>query len=318
MLAPRLFPSLFLLATAALVLACSTKTDDPAGSGGNDTTDSSTSEGGGDTDPATGSASGGDSDSATSTSGSATDGGPPPATDGASGGSSGGGGFIDPPDGGVVGQCDPGLQDCPGADEKCTAFATMPGTCCVDANKCVPVTGNGVAGEDCERTADNDDCAKGFFCTTQTSGSTGPGFCEQLCMAGDDASCDMGQCIVYNDGTLPLCRTECDPLVQDCLQGFGCFPGSDDLFVCGKPANNQGEGDDGSTCYTLRSCLPGMACVTGTFTAGCATDGSCCTPFCDLTGADPCTEATEDCVAWFTEGNAPPGHEDVGACTIPQ
>jgi hypothetical protein len=308
-----------LAAMAALVLACGDKGDDPAASGG-DTDSSGTSDSGSAGSSSSASDSNSDSNSGSDTNGgTSTTGNTSDSTSGTStsDGSGETGSFIEPPDGGVVGQCDPGLQDCPNENDKCTAYTTMPGTCCVDANKCVPVMGTGVAGDDCTRTEENDDCAKGFFCTTKTSGSTGMGFCEQMCVAGDDTSCDKGTCIVYNDGVLPLCRVECDPLLQDCDPGFGCYP-AQDTFVCGKPANNDGEGDDGSPCSTLRSCLPGLACVTGTAVSGCAADGVCCTPFCDLSGPDPCTDPAEDCVAWFTAGNAPPQYINVGACLIPQ
>ena len=43
------------------------------------------------------------------------------------------------------GGCNPGLQDCP-EGEKCTAYVTTPGYCCVDANKCVPIIGDGQLG----------------------------------------------------------------------------------------------------------------------------------------------------------------------------
>jgi hypothetical protein len=304
--------SFSLVAAAALAVACGDKSNDPAGSGGSDTEETSSGETESSSASATdsGTSNGSASDSATTT----TDG---TTSVGGSTSSGGSGGFITPPDVPETGQCDPGLQDCMKMDEKCTAWATVPGTCCVDANKCVPITGTKVAGDTCTRTADNDDCAEGFFCTTQTSGSTGEGFCEQMCVAGDDSSCDEGTCIVYNDGVLPLCRVECDPLLQDCSnQGFGCYPAGQDTFVCGKPANNQGEGADGSVCTTLRSCLPGLACVGGGNLDGCAMDGVCCTPFCDTSGADPCT-APESCVPWFTAGNAPPQYMDVGACLIP-
>ena len=244
------------------------------------------------------------SDSATSTSGTST------STTG-----NGSAGFIDPPDGGVVGQCDPGLQDCPNEDEKCTGYVTMPGDCCVDANHCVPMMGMKQFGEPCTRVDGNDDCDKGLFCMTKTSGSTGEGICLEYCVVDDPNSCvNGGTCLAFNDGALPLCQQECDPLLQDCQGGQGCYPAFDS-FVCAVPNLDQG-GADGDPCYTIQSCQKGLACVSADVLSDCQ-DTACCTPFCDLNAPDPCT-MPEQCVAWFDMGMAPPGLEDVGACLVPQ
>jgi hypothetical protein len=230
-----------------------------------------------------------------------------------------GGAFIyGEPDGGVVGQCDPGLQDCPNPDEKCTAYVTEPGYCCVDANKCVPIIGDKTFGELCDRTEENDDCDKGLFCMAKSSGSTGQGVCLEFCVPNDPGSCESGgECRPLNDGVLPLCETRCDPLQQDCPPQTGCYAGFD-ILVCAVPAHEDGKGNDGDECYAVQDCVPGLICVNAESTAGCAAD-ACCTPFCDLTGPDTqCTDPAEECVSWFEEGEAPPGFDHVGACLIPQ
>ena len=213
--------------------------------------------------------------------------------------------------------CDPFAQDCP-EDEKCTAFATTPGTCCVDANKCVPVTGTKVEFDPCTRTADNDDCAKGFFCMTGSSGMTGEGFCMRFCSVADAASCPEGTCMSWNDGVLPICEYDgCDPLLQDCPNGVGCYPGAVDGFICTASGADVGAGNDGDACQAITSCNPGLTCVGADALAGC-NDASCCTPWCDTTGdASQCPEATEECVAYFEQGMAPPEYVNVGICAIP-
>lgn len=282
--------------------------DDTMGSGDTSASDG-TSNGTSDGSTSTSSTSGGvtsqGSDSATSTSS---------GTSGTSTSSSGGG-FIDPPDGGVEGQCDPGLQDCPNPDEKCTGYVTMPGDCCVDANHCVPMMGMKQFGEPCTRIDGNDDCDKGLFCMTKTSGSTGEGICLEYCVVDDPSSCENGgSCLAFNDGALPLCEEECDPLLQDCQGSQGCYPAFD-RFVCAVPNLDQG-GGDGDPCYTIQSCQPGLGCVSADSLSDCQ-DTACCTPFCDLNEPDPCT-SPEQCTAWFEMGMAPPGLEDVGACVVPQ
>lgn len=221
----------------------------------------------------------------------------------------------------AVGTCDPGLQDCP-EGEKCTAYVMTPGYCCVDANKCVEDKGDKQLGDVCTRGPENDDCDKGLFCMTKTSGDTGEGVCLAFCDINNAASCqDAGlpdaDCIAFNDGILPLCQDDCDPLAQDCTPPQGCYPVGSQGFVCTLPGYDDGKGNDDDDCYTIQSCKPGLLCANGDGQNGCGAD-ACCTPFCDLSGdGSECGDAMEECVAYYEEGMAPPGYEDVGICFIP-
>lgn len=219
-------------------------------------------------------------------------------------------GFIMPPDGGVEGQCDPAMQDCP-EGEKCTSYVSTPGGETVDATKCVPIIGNAVAGDECERMEDNDTCDAGFFCMTDVSGHTGPGVCLEYCTPGQP--CEYGgECFAFNDGALPVCEVLCDPLLQDCSAGQGCYAAFDN-FVCANPAGDAGV--DGDTCATIQGCEPGLLCKSGT--QGCNADSGCCTPVCDMNGgAQECPEQQEECLPALD--NPPPGLQDVGYCAIPQ
>jgi hypothetical protein len=221
------------------------------------------------------------------------------------------GGFIDQPDGGVVGQCDPYEQDCP-KGEKCTSYVATPGGETVDATKCVPIIGDDLWGEPCERMAENDTCAAGFFCMTDVSGHTGTGTCLEYCQVGQPCVYG-GECFAFNDGVLPVCEVLCDPLLQDCPEGQGCYAAFDN-FVCAMPGAAAGEGNDGDPCYTIQSCNPGLICRGGT--AGCPMDGACCTPICDMMGPpEQCIDPSEDCVQALD--NPPPGLESVGYCGVP-
>ena len=227
-------------------------------------------------------------------------------------------GFVVIPDGGAINTCDPAAQDCP-EGEKCTGYVAAAGACCVDANKCVPVIGNGQLGDPCLRTSDNDDCAEGLFCMTKSSGSTGEGICLAFCDAttqdcGADGLPD-AQCIAFNDGTLPLCQDDCDPVAQDCAPNLGCYGVGAQGFVCAIPGFEDGQGNDGDTCYTVQSCKPGLGCTAAEVLDGCNA-ARCCTPYCDLSEPDPCT-APEQCTAYYDAGTAPPGYENVGLCAIP-
>lgn len=226
--------------------------------------------------------------------------------------------FVVLPDGGATNTCDPAEQDCP-EGEKCTGVVIEQGACCVDANQCVPLMGDKQVGDACVRTQDNDDCAEGLFCMTKTSGSTGDGVCLAFCDAADQDCAEDGlpdaTCVSFNDGTLPLCQDDCDPLLQDCSPTLGCYGVGTQGFVCSLPGYDDGLGNDGDMCFTIQSCKPGLQCTATEVLDGCGA-ARCCTPFCDLAEADPCS-APEACVAYFEAGTAPPGYENVGLCVIP-
>lgn len=229
------------------------------------------------------------------------------------------GAFVSLPDGGAVNTCSPADQDCP-EGEKCTGYVVQDGYCCVDANKCVPVIGTLQLGDPCTRTADNDDCDVGLFCMTKTSGSTGEGVCLAFCDAGEQDCHEDGlpdaKCVAFNDGTLPLCQDDCDPVTQDCGGSLGCYGVGDQGFVCSLPGFEDGLGNDGDMCYTVQSCKPGLGCTAAEVLDGC--DASrCCTPYCDLSEPDTCL-APEACVPYFEANTAPPGYENVGLCAIPE
>ena len=100
----------------------------------------------------------------------------------------------------------------------------------------------------------------------------------------------------------------CDPLAQDCPEGDGCY-GIDGDFACAPVAD---PGQAGDACEFINTCDVGLQCVTGDAVSGC-NDVGCCTPFCDLAGG-ACDEPDAECVPYFEEGAAPPGHENVGLC----
>ena len=227
-------------------------------------------------------------------------------------------GFVPEIDGLVTNTCDPAEQDCPEGD-KCTGYVVQQGYCCVDANKCVPVIGNQQLGDPCVRTEDNDDCDEGLFCMTVTSGSTGDGVCLAFCNVGEQDCAEDGlpdaNCIAFNDGALPICQDSCDPLLQDCDGELGCYGVGNQGFVCSVPGFEDGLGNDGDMCFTIQSCKPGLGCTAAEVLSDCGAT-RCCSPYCDLSAPDPCTEP-EQCVPYYEEGTAPPNYENVGLCAVP-
>jgi hypothetical protein len=210
--------------------------------------------------------------------------------------------------------CDPFTQDCPDG-EKCVPYASS-GTVW-DANMCVPVTGDGAIGDTCISAGiveATDDCGLDSICwDVMDIDGVLTGVCTPFCAGTADVPiCDPGSsCMIASDGSITLCIPTCDPLIQDCGDALGCyFTGSD--FNCVFTTSNIPMGEP---CGYINDCAPGNFCADATSLAVC--DGSaCCALFCNL--VDPlCLLAQTECVAFFDEGMAPPGHEDVGVCILP-
>jgi hypothetical protein len=235
-------------------------------------------------------------------------------------------GFIQDPDGGGVSiECDIWAQDCP-EGEKCMPWANDGGSSW-NAMRCSPldpapaqpgdectVEGSGVSGID--------NCEVSSMCW-DVDPETNMGTCAAFCM-GSEANpvCEdpNTSCVIANEGVLILCLPNCDPLLQDCAEGQACYP-IDDGFACAPDASGE-MGLFGEPCEFINVCDPGLFCANADAVPDCAGSSGCCSSFCDLT--DPmagmnCPGAAggQDCVAWYEEGQAPPGFEDVGACAIP-
>lgn len=223
--------------------------------------------------------------------------------------------FVLRPDGGGENECDPRVQDCM-RGQKCTAWANDGGTFW-NANKCVEISGEGVAGDACmvegSGVSGIDNCGLGHICLNTDARAMGT--CVQFCM-GDDENCAPGDvCAIYNDGVLPICLVGCDPLLQDCPEGQGCIDTPNLSFICFNDASGD-MGGDGDPCPPEdgeNSCDPGMWC--GPNSANCD-DVNCCTPYCDITEAN-CPQPDE-CTSFFGDpASAPPGFENVGVCVLP-
>lgn len=226
--------------------------------------------------------------------------------------------FLLPPDGGVAGQCDPTVQDCP-PDEKCTAVSDAPGDPW-GINVCVPKTGDSQVGDPCDiengKYTGLDNCDVGLICLLTDDDGNG-GACVEFCDVNSNCPKTGAKCVVYNDGSLPICLSDCDPLVQDCPEGQACYNSGGDNFVCFKESAMPGEGAPGSPCTYINQCQSGSFCGAAASVANCGADSGCCTPYCPVSGgAAPCQEG-EDCLPFFAEGSAPPGLEDVGVCALP-
>jgi hypothetical protein len=220
-------------------------------------------------------------------------------------------GFVPDEDFPTLSNCDSFLQDCePG--QKCVPYASTGGNW--DANKCVPVLGDGKIGDPCTydgAVEATDSCDATSMCWNVADVDGEPiGVCTAFCSGTpDDPECPVGSsCSISCDGSLNVCNPNCDPIAQDCL-GLGCYwVGTS--FQCVFTADEHG---DGEPCGFINDCHPGLACVTSEVVPGC--EGSaCCAAFCDL-GASNCTLPGTACMPWFEE--PVPGWENVGICIDP-
>ena len=226
--------------------------------------------------------------------------------------------------------CQPGNfhGSCP-EDEKCSPTLGSPDSTWVDWAHCVPVIGDQKFAEHCRRDSEqgNDDCASGLFCFAGCSACDGTGICMQLCEAWSPESqvsaCQMlglppnYYCFSFNEGYLPVCLETCDPILQDCSDGEGCYQSDDADYLCSEfVLDNDGTGEVGTRCELWHNCRPGLQCMDASQLADCD-DDSCCAYVCDLSADDPddvCRDSGEVCVAM--QENPVPGKERVGVCGL--
>jgi hypothetical protein len=172
-------------------------------------------------------------------------------------------------------ECDPFEQDCP-FDEKCVPYASSGGTW--DANKCVPVYGNGDVGDSCNYGGSveaTDDCGTDSYCWGAIDNV---GTCTMFCEGTfDDPICPQGQaCLISNDNSVTLCLDSCDPLAQDCGPGQGCYL-ANGQFQCAAQTSDLPTGE---ACGFINDCAPGHVCASANFLPDC-NGANCCAPFCD-------------------------------------
>jgi hypothetical protein len=220
-------------------------------------------------------------------------------------------------------QCDNWAQDCPDG-EKCAAYADNGGSSWNNL-KCVPADpAGGQAGDPCTVEGSGvsgfDSCAKGSMCW-DIDPDSGQGTCVALCGGSPDAATCADpntSCVIANEGVLNLCLNKCDPLLQDCEGKDLCLPNPNDPdgFVCVLDASGPG-GAAFDPCEYANACDKGLVCQAPSLAMECDPSAlGCCLPFCDLS-APECPGAGQQCLAWYEQGTAPPGYENLGLCGIP-
>ena len=238
--------------------------------------------------------------------------------------------FLPEPDGGGVAfECDLFEQDCP-PGEKCMPWSNDGGSAW-NATRCSPIADDPAGpGEPCmvegSGVSGLDDCELGAMCW-DVDPETMEGTCMPFCVgSANDPYCEdpSRYCAISGDGVLILCVPTCNPIEQDCPDGSACYP-VHDYWTCAPDASGE-LGAYGDPCEFINVCDPGLVCLgSAAVPPGEACEGAagCCSEICDI--ADPlgdaqCTGAAggQTCQAWYEEGTAPQGYEDVGVCALPQ
>lgn len=255
-----------------------------------------TSDDGGEATPAASSTSGATTDSSSVTNGSSTSGGTT---------------------GDAVVECDFWAQDCP-EGEKCVHHGEE-----FELLKCVPIVPDaGQLNEPCTMVesmkSGQDTCDMGYRCWPDNFDLNAlEGTCRGVCLGSsiEDARCEdpYAFCAQGASATLALCQPQCDPLLQNCAEGEGCYWTS--IFAC-YPDESGDRGYHGDSCDW--GCDPGTKCVYAQYVPGCQSD-RCCTSFCDLTAdsSQTCSEGQGCEPHYWDDAYIPPALANVGVCLVP-
>jgi hypothetical protein len=226
--------------------------------------------------------------------------------------------------GGIGGECSIWEQDCAEGD-KCVPWS-LEADLVPDEVRCCPAVANpALAGEEC-MVEDYfgsclDNCELGSLCLDINNDGTG--VCQPFCTGhASDPQCEVGEgCLIYFGG-VPFCFPQCDPLIQDCPDGQGCYPSAEAIggtdFLC---LPHIGSAQLAEACWLLSNCDPGLICVSPEFFPDCSAPIGCCTTLCDTSEPDSCVviDPGLECVSWYVGGQQPPSPalQNVGACVIP-
>lgn len=112
-----------------------------------------------------------------------------------------------------------------------------------------------------------------------------------------------------------VCLRACDPLDGGSCDDYDVCAWYQNVFACVVDASGNG-GAVGEPCFYANDCNPIHTCLNGQAVAGCSS-GTCCSVFCDIDSSTICNQFGMECVAWYEQGSAPAGLEDLGVCLLP-
>lgn len=159
-----------------------------------------------------------------------------------------------------------------------------------------------------------DNCPAGAQC--QDWDRDGFGTCKEFCEPDGDYECAQPGAIPYiacqDCGC--VCEVSCDPRVDECDEGQGCYLGHV-IAQCVPDASGE-LGAFGDPCEFFNACDPGLACLQADAVPGCESALGCCAPYCDVDDPD-CPEGTECQLIWEPGEEATPILEGLGYCAAP-
>ncbi len=214
-------------------------------------------------------------------------------------------------------ECSFRADDCP-PGQKCVPVA-IDGGSHEDYAACRPVVVNPARpGEPCSQLGGEaeglDTCERHSTCRDDV--------CVAMCRGGDEQGACLRPeefCHVNGSGSLVLCLDACDPILQNCPDGEGCYL-VDNSFQCAPAAALEPTGS-GDGCEFINACDAGLICLNPGVRSDCPPNsGGCCVETCDFTASD-CPPAFE-CAALYEPfpsfpGNLPRHLENVGICVDP-
>lgn len=213
---------------------------------------------------------------------------------------------------GFVGGCGP--------DEKCN-YVVDPEF--GPTGRCVPLLGEGRAGEPCTVTGESDSCESGAVCWA-IDPQTQVGLCTNYCTAYLTCDDEAKVCLVGEDGVLALCLDPCIPTEPDaCPPGWGCYDSPSGRWGCDRDYSGQG-GAHGRPCECVNCCDPGLICLPAALVdrPECMLEGAtgCCAAVCELpadgqTEPPICPTENESCQAYYAD-DVLFGYEQVGICRL--
>lgn len=159
-------------------------------------------------------------------------------------------------------------------------------------------TGGSGGGQSNTSAAESATSTTGGSASASTSGSSGDNSDEGT--LSDGTPLDVGGTTDDGGGQA---GDECDPLVQNCPDGSGCYLDGV-TFSCQLDVSGDA-GASGDACSDIAGCDPGLVCVS------CGL-GDCCAQICDTSEGGCPTE--QGCSSVYADGTAPPGLENVGVC----
>ena len=234
--------------------------------------------------------------------------------------SSGGSDFLSPSDlGSGELTCDVWSQNCPDGF-KCMPYA-LTGAMWTDT-RCSPLAEQPAqTGEACQvfdaMGSGVDDCDLSSMCW-QVDAVTLTGTCFPFCVGQPTAPrCENTEryCSQTSAGLVNLCHPACNPIVQDCPEGQGCYPEAS-TFACISDGTGQ-YGNRDEWCNLSHHCSAGLSCVSHYERACPGGPPGCCRPFCEVGTSGPPCSPLDECAPWFEDALAPAGLEDVGLCLPP-